>query len=141
MEPNKGPEHDAKASFRVSKPTYVRGIDIVEQLSLTQMEIANFATLCDNWNPLHHDENYALRTQFAGVIACGSHVTSLMMGLPTWGCPEFVEEGKRQMTTADPARIQCGDLAHPATDAAAQADSRPAWANLRAILCLASLTV
>ena len=63
-----------------SKPICV-GEHIVEQMSLTRMEIANFATLCGDLNPLHHDENYAQQTRFGGVIACGPHSTSLMMGL------------------------------------------------------------
>ena len=57
------------------------GEHIVKQISLTHTEIANFASLCGDWNPLHHDENYAQQTRFGGVIACGPQLTSLMMGL------------------------------------------------------------
>ncbi|QBD76435.1 hypothetical protein EPA93_10600 [Ktedonosporobacter rubrisoli] len=62
------------------KPICV-GEHIVRQISLTREEIANFATLCGDLNPLHHDENYARQTRFGGIIACGPQVTSLMMGL------------------------------------------------------------
>lgn len=51
------------------------------QISLTAAEIATFATLCGDLNPLHHDESYARQTRFGGIIACGPQVISLMMGL------------------------------------------------------------
>jgi len=63
-----------------SKPICV-GEHIVEHVSLTRIEIANFATLCGDLNPLHHDEDYAQHTRFGAVIACGPHLSSLMMGL------------------------------------------------------------
>ena len=57
------------------------GERITAQVTLTREEIAHFATLCGDQNPLHHDEDYARQTRFGGIIACGPHVTSLMMGL------------------------------------------------------------
>ncbi len=51
------------------------------QVALSSEEIARFATLCGDLNPLHHDETYARQTRFGGIIACGPHITSLMMGL------------------------------------------------------------
>ena len=57
------------------------GERITGQVSLTREEIARFATLCGDQNPLHHDETYARQTRFGGIIACGPHITSLMMGL------------------------------------------------------------
>lgn len=57
------------------------GERITAQVALTRAEIARFATLCGDQNPLHHDEAYALQTRFGGIIACGPHITSLMMGL------------------------------------------------------------
>lgn len=52
-----------------------------EQMRLTPEEIAAFARLCGDFNPLHHDEAYARQTRFGGIIASGPHVTSRMMGL------------------------------------------------------------
>ena len=57
------------------------GERFASQVTLTRAQIATFATLCGDTNPLHHDEAYAQRTRFGGVIACGPQITSLMMGL------------------------------------------------------------
>jgi 3-hydroxybutyryl-CoA dehydratase len=43
--------------------------------------IAAFATACGDTNPLHHDAAYAATSRFGGIIACGPHVTSLLMAL------------------------------------------------------------
>jgi len=57
------------------------GERIEGQVALSGEEIANFARLCGDQNPLHHDEEYARQTRFGGIIACGPHMTSLMMGM------------------------------------------------------------
>jgi acyl dehydratase len=57
------------------------GERITGQVCLSREEIATFARLCGDLNPLHHDEDYARHTRFGGIIACGPQVTSLMMGL------------------------------------------------------------
>jgi acyl dehydratase len=57
------------------------GERITGQVTLSSEEIAQFARLCGDLNPLHHDEVYARQTRFGGIIACGPHITSLMMGL------------------------------------------------------------
>lgn len=57
------------------------GERIAAQVALTREEIATFARLCGDLNPLHHDEGYARQTRFGSIIACGPHITSLMMGL------------------------------------------------------------
>lgn len=43
--------------------------------------IRAFATMSGDRNPIHHDEVHARRLGYAGLIACGPHVTSLLMGL------------------------------------------------------------
>ncbi len=43
--------------------------------------IAEFATLCGDTNPLHHDAAYAARSRFGGIIASGPQVTSLLMAM------------------------------------------------------------
>lgn len=47
--------------------------------SLTQ--IAEFARLSLDSNPLHHDESVAQASAFRGVIASGQHSSAIMMGL------------------------------------------------------------
>jgi len=43
--------------------------------------IAEFATLCGDTNPLHHDSAYAAGSRFGGIIASGPQVTSLLMAM------------------------------------------------------------
>ncbi len=43
--------------------------------------IAEFATLCGDTNPLHHDAAYAAASRFGGIIASGPQVTSLLMAM------------------------------------------------------------
>lgn len=43
--------------------------------------IAAFAAACGDTNPLHRDAAYAASTRFGGIIACGPHVTSLLMAM------------------------------------------------------------
>ncbi len=42
--------------------------------------IRQFAAMCGDTNPLHHDEAYARTTRFGGLIASGGHYSALMMG-------------------------------------------------------------
>ena len=43
--------------------------------------IAAFARATGDSNPLHHDPAYAATTRFGGIIASGSHVSALLMGM------------------------------------------------------------
>ena len=51
------------------------------QIMLSHEEIAAFARLSGDFNPLHHDQTYAQQTRFGGVIVSGPQLISLMMGL------------------------------------------------------------
>jgi len=57
------------------------GERITSQMMLSLEEIATFARLSGDLNPLHYDEEYAQQTRFGGVIVSGPQLTSLMMGL------------------------------------------------------------
>ena len=57
------------------------GEKISAQVTLTEAEITEFARLCGDTNPLHSDQTYASQTRFGGIIACGPHHASLLMGL------------------------------------------------------------
>jgi acyl dehydratase len=43
--------------------------------------ISVFAKSAGDTNPLHHDPEFAANSRFGGIIASGSHVTALMMGM------------------------------------------------------------
>jgi acyl dehydratase len=43
--------------------------------------IRDFASASGDFNPLHHDEAFARRSTFGALIASGTHVSALMMGL------------------------------------------------------------
>ena len=47
----------------------------------TREDIARFATLTQDRNPLHHDRDAARRAGLADVIASGQHTSALMSGL------------------------------------------------------------
>jgi acyl dehydratase len=61
------------------------GIEVGEAFSreahFDAANIAAFATSCGDTNPLHHDPDYAAASRFGGIIACGPHVTSLLMAM------------------------------------------------------------
>ena len=50
-------------------------------VTLDEAAIRTFATSCGDMNPLHHDAEFAKSTRFGGLIACGPHYLSLLMGL------------------------------------------------------------
>jgi 3-hydroxybutyryl-CoA dehydratase len=57
------------------------GERIIRQMILSREEVATFARLSGDLNPLHYDEVYAQQTRFGGVIVSGPQLVSLMMGL------------------------------------------------------------
>jgi acyl dehydratase len=58
-----------------------RGERFARRVTFDAAAIRDFATLCGDHNPLHHDEHAASQSAFGSLIASGPHVTSLMMGL------------------------------------------------------------
>lgn len=44
-------------------------------------QVRRFALAVGDDNPLHHDAEFARGTRFGGLIASGTHTTSLLMGL------------------------------------------------------------
>jgi len=61
-----------------------------QQLTLTHESIAEFARLAGDGNPIHSDPELAARSRFGGIVASGTQVTSLMMGL---SATHFAHEG------------------------------------------------
>jgi acyl dehydratase len=58
-----------------------RGERFARRVAFDDASIRNFAALCGDYNPLHHDDHAASQSAFGSLIASGPHVTSLMMGL------------------------------------------------------------
>lgn len=48
---------------------------------VSEADIRQFATLCEDFNPLHHDAEVARASRFGGLIAAGPHYVSLLLGL------------------------------------------------------------
>ena len=82
---------------------------IEDTLSLSREEIAQFALLCRDANPLHFDDAYAKGTRFGGVIACGPQLASIMMGITA----SHFSRGKAmvglEFTFKFPAPVRPGD--------------------------------
>ncbi|MBP0588756.1 MaoC family dehydratase [Paraburkholderia sp. LEh10] len=50
-------------------------------LSLSADSIKSFATIVNDLNPLHHDDEYAAQSRFRGLIASGTQPTAHFMAL------------------------------------------------------------
>ena len=57
------------------------GDTALTSVTLNEAAIRAFAASCGDMNPLHHDAEFAKTTRFGGLIACGPHYLSLLMGL------------------------------------------------------------
>lgn len=57
------------------------GERITDETRFSKGEIVEFARLAGDFNPLHHDEEFAESTRFGGVIACGPQIASRFMGM------------------------------------------------------------
>lgn len=44
-------------------------------------EISDFAKQVGDFNPLHHDVEYAANSRFKKIIVCGPHLSALMMAM------------------------------------------------------------
>jgi len=57
------------------------GDAFAQRVTFDAASIRAFATASGDLNPLHHDEDFARRSTFGTLIASGTHVGALMMGL------------------------------------------------------------
>jgi acyl dehydratase len=62
-------------------PPVAIGERFVRRATFDAAAIRTFATLCGDFNPLHHDAEYASTSRFGTLIASGPHVVALMLGL------------------------------------------------------------
>ena len=57
------------------------GYRFVQTHAFSEEQVSRFATAVGDENPLHHDTEFARGTRFGGLIASGTHTTSLLLGL------------------------------------------------------------
>ena len=57
------------------------GERFTDEARFSREEIAQFARLAGDFNPLHHDEEFARGTRFGGIIACGPQTASRFLGM------------------------------------------------------------
>ena len=57
------------------------GYRFVRTHAFSEEQVSRFATAAGDENPLHHDTEFARGTRFGGLIASGTHTTSLLLGL------------------------------------------------------------
>jgi acyl dehydratase len=63
-----------EAAVLTGTDVIVAGYEFREELFVSRQGIVEFARLCRDENPLHHDDDFARRTRFKGVIASGPHI-------------------------------------------------------------------
>src|SRR5258708_2777477 len=57
------------------------GDSFAKDVPFDQAGISAFALSTGDTNPLHHDSDYAACSRFGGIIASGSHVSALLLGM------------------------------------------------------------
>lgn len=57
------------------------GERIQGEVRFSKEEIAAFARIAGDFNPLHHDEEFAKTTRFGGIIACGPQTAARFLGM------------------------------------------------------------
>ena len=72
---------ETAASVRTAAPALRVGERFARRAILDADSIRDFARLCGDHNPLHHDTQVAAAGPFGTLIASGPHVAALMMGL------------------------------------------------------------
>src|SRR3972149_6098122 len=72
--------HEAKGRHTMEDLVKV-GERFTDEARFSKEEIAEFARLAGDFNPLHHDEEFARATRFRGIIACGPQTASRFLGM------------------------------------------------------------
>jgi acyl dehydratase len=50
-----------------------------KRFTFARDDIVDFARLVEDWNPIHHDAEFASATRFGGLIASGAHTVAYLM--------------------------------------------------------------
>ena len=76
------------------EPPIEIGFKFAKAIKLSQEDIATFAKLSGDMNPLHHDQEIAKSSRFGGIIASGPQSSSLFMGtIATYLAPGYIGLG------------------------------------------------
>jgi len=65
----------------VSAPLTAVGERFAERITFDVESIRAFARIVGDYNPLHHDADYAARSPFGTIIASGTHPTARLLAL------------------------------------------------------------
>jgi acyl dehydratase len=57
------------------------GLRFSSEVTLNPILVSEFAKAAGDHNPMHHDPKFAAKTRFKRLIASGTHMTSLLLGL------------------------------------------------------------
>jgi 3-hydroxybutyryl-CoA dehydratase len=57
------------------------GLRFHQYKKLDPVAVKQFAADAGDFNPLHHDEGFAGQSTYGGLIACGAHSASLLIGV------------------------------------------------------------
>ena len=69
------------SAVSVVLPVVQQGDTCSRSVRFSREDIASFARLSGDSNPLHHDQQAAQRARHGEIIASGEHTTALMIGL------------------------------------------------------------
>lgn len=65
----------------MSSSNYNVGEAFTRTFEFNAQSIREFAALAGDFSPLHHDDEFASKTRFGGLIVSGTHYSALMMGM------------------------------------------------------------
>ena len=57
------------------------GLRFSSEVTLNPSLVSEFAKAAGDYNPIHHDPKFSAKTRFKRLIASGTHMTSLLLGL------------------------------------------------------------
>ncbi len=87
----------AKAGVALAMPLLQVGEHCSRSLRFSRDDIAQFARLSGNSNPLHHDRQAAQRARHGEIIASGEHITALLIGLASSHFSQPDAHGPREL--------------------------------------------
>ena len=80
-----------------------------KQVAFDAVGISAFARATGDMNPLHHDPVQAARSRFGGIIASGSHVSALLLGMLAGWFADEEENAGLDFSVRFRAPVRAGD--------------------------------